>query len=85
MNGVDDVEDTTVMLEERVGSLEEENSLLLLRLGAMENAMAVLEDTVILLENVTMDLGSAVSFLAVLYCRKSVRFYTYMYCGILKI
>ena len=37
MNNIEDVEDTTVMLEERIGSLEEENSLLLLRLSALEN------------------------------------------------
>ena len=32
MNDVDNVEETAVMLEERIGSLEEENSLLMLRL-----------------------------------------------------
>ena len=49
-----------MLLEERIGSLEEKNSILLLRLGALEDVVTVLENTVNILENVTMDLGSDV-------------------------
>ena len=44
MNDVDDVEETTAMLEERIGSLEEEHLLLLLRLSALEDVVTNLEN-----------------------------------------
>ena len=52
LNEIDDVEDNTVLLEQRIGVLEEENSLLLLRLEVLENALSVLES--ITLEQLTL-------------------------------
>ena len=45
IESVDEVEDSTVMLEQRIGSLEEENSLLRTRLNLLENALNVLENS----------------------------------------
>ena len=44
LNEIDDVEDNTVLLEQRIGVLEEENSLLLMRVDVLENALSVLEN-----------------------------------------
>lgn len=44
INDIDDTEDSTVMLEERIGSLEDENSPLLARLTIMEEALKLLEN-----------------------------------------
>ena len=43
---VDEVEDSTFALEERIGSLEEQNSLLLARLNILESALTNVESDV---------------------------------------
>ena len=56
LNEIDDVEDNSLLLEQRIGVLEEENSLLLLRLDVLENALSVLEN--ITLEQLTILSGN---------------------------
>ena len=43
---VDEVEDSTFALEERIGSLEEQNSLLLARLNVLESTVSNVESDV---------------------------------------
>ena len=45
IESVDEVEDSTVILEQRIGLLEKKNSLLRTRLNLLENALNVLENS----------------------------------------